>query len=62
MLMINMQLPGAAAYESHMEIYTSNANTYIRLAREFQKHLSDQTLAHGFLDHGKDRNRASKRK
>ena len=62
MLMKNVQLPGAEAYESQMEIHTSTANTEISLARKFQKHLSDPTQAHGLLYHGKGRKFASKRK
>ena len=40
MLIKILQLPGAAAYESHMKIHTSNANTDISLSREFLKHIS----------------------
>ena len=43
MLMTTLQLSGAAAYDLHMAIHTSTANTDISLAREFQKHLSDPT-------------------
>ena len=32
----------------------STKDTNISLAREFQKHLSDPTRAHGLLDHVKD--------
>ena len=32
----------------------STEDTNISLAREFQKHLSDPTRAHGLLDHVKD--------
>ena len=60
--MTNVQLPGAAAYDSQMEIHTSNVNTDTSLSREFQKHLSDPTRAHGLLYHGKDIKHASKRK
>ena len=62
MLMTTLQLPGAADYYSQMASHNSTANPYIRLAREFQKQLSDRTQEHGLLDHGKDRRRASKQK
>ena len=45
-----------------MEMYASTENTDITLAREFQKHISDPTLAHGLLDYGEDRKIAIKRK
>ena len=56
--MPTVRLRGAADYDSQ----TSTANTDISLEREFQKHISDPTQAHGLLDHGKDRKRASKKK
>ena len=56
--MPTVQLRGAADYDSH----TSTANTDISLEREFQKHISDPTQAHGLLDHGKDRNFSSRLK
>ena len=52
--MKTVQLPGTADYGSQMEMHTSTAYTVISLAREFQKHLSDPTLAHGLLDHVKN--------
>ena len=61
MLMKTVQLPDAADYDSHMEIYTSTANTDIGLARELQK-LSYPTQAHGLLDNGNNIKHASKRK
>ena len=59
-LMTTVQLTNTAAYDSHMVIHTSTANTDICLERKFQKHISDPTWAHGLLDHGKDRKLASK--
>ena len=61
MLMKNVQLPGASSYDSEMAMHTSTSNIDISLSRGFQKHLSDPTLAHGLLDHGKDRFFFSKR-
>ena len=37
MLMTNLKLPNASSYDSHTEMHTSNVNTDIILAREFQK-------------------------
>ena len=62
MLMPTVQLPGAASYDSQMTMNTSNTNTDISLAREFQKHISSPTRAYGLLDHGKYRKSVSKRK
>ena len=62
MLNTTVQMPGASSYDSQMEIHTSTKNTDINLAREFQKHISDPTRAHGLLDNGKDRKNASKGK
>ena len=59
MLTTTVTLPGAVAYESQMNIHTSTANTKTSLSRELQKNLSDLTRSHGFLDHVKDRKRAS---
>ena len=42
-----------------MEMHDSATNTYISLAREFQKHISDPIWAHGLLDNSKDRSCAS---
>ena len=43
MLMTIVWLSGAADYVSQMVMYTTTMNTYISLAREFQKHISYQT-------------------
>ena len=60
--MTNVQLPGAEDYGSHMAMHTSTANTDISLAREFRKHISDSTWAHGLFYHIKGIKCASKRK
>ena len=62
MLTTTVQLPGATTNNSQMLMYTSMSNTDISISREFKKHLSDPTCAHGLIDHGKDRKRDSKRK
>ena len=59
-IMITVKLPGAGAYDSHMEMYTSTVNTDISLAKKFQKHISEPTREHDLLDHGKDRKHSSK--
>ena len=60
MFIKNLQLPGAADYDSHVSIHTSTANTGIILARGFQKYMSYPTRSHGLLNHGKDIKYASK--
>ena len=45
-----------------MEMHASATNTYISLARGFQKHSPGKTRANGLLDHSKDIKRSSKRK
>ena len=60
--MTNVKLPSAAADDLHMVIHTSTRNKDIRLAREFQKYISEPTRAHGLLDHDKDRKCYSKQK
>ena len=59
--MTTVQMPGEEAYDSQMAMHTSTENTYISLAREFQKRLSDPTRSHGLLRCGKDRKRSIKR-
>ena len=49
-LMKTVQLTGAEHYDSHMEIYTSTANTDIGSVREFQK-KSYPTKSHGLLEY-----------
>ena len=57
-----MKLPGAEDYYSQMAIHNSTTNTYISLAREFQKNISDTTQTDSLLDHGNYRKLASKQK
>ena len=49
MLTTTVQLPGAAAYDSHMEKHTLTVNTDISLVREFQRHILDSTRKHGVI-------------
>ena len=51
MLMTNVQFPGAESYDSQISIHNSTANTAMSLVRDFQKHISDLTQAHGLLYH-----------
>ena len=62
MLMITVKLPGTATNDSQMFMHTAISNTYISLSRVFQKHLSEPTCAHGFINSWKYRKRSSKRK
>ena len=57
-----MKLPGAATNNSHMVMHTSMSNTCISLTREFQKHISEPTCAHGLIDHRKYRKQDRKSK
>ena len=41
-------------------MHSCTQNNYVSLAKEFQKHLSNDDRKHGFIDHGKERKRASK--
>ena len=61
MFMTTVQLSGTATNNSHMFIHTTISNTYISLARLFQKHITDPTCAHVFIDHLKYRKIYSKR-
>ena len=54
MLMKNVKLPYASAYDSHMEIHTLNTNTDIIISRGFQRYISDPTREYVFLDNVKD--------
>ena len=59
MLITTVKLPDESTSASQMVIHTSIINAYISPERVFQKHLSDQTSSHGFIDHIKYRKRAS---
>ena len=61
MLTTTVQLLGAANNDSQMVMHITMINTDILLARESQL-FSDPTRAHGSIDHGKFRKRASKHK
>ena len=61
-LITTVQSTSAATNDSQMVMYTSISNKYISIAREFQKHLSNPTRAHGLIDHGKYSKLDGKRK
>ena len=61
-LVKTVQLPSAATTNSQMVVHTSMSNTYIIPLREFQKNVSDPTLAHGLIGQVKYRKQYSKRK
>ena len=48
-----MQLPGSERFYTQMEVHTATQNYGVILAQEFQKHLSNSSLKHGVLYHGK---------
>ena len=57
--MTTMQLPGIVTIDSQMSMHTTINNTYIILARVFQRNLSHPKFAHGLIDHVKERKQAS---
>ena len=62
MLMTTVQLPNGATNNSQMVMHASTENVDISLAKQSQKHISDPSLAHILIDHGKDIKRSSERK
>ena len=59
MFMTTLQLPVSATDNSQMFMHTAMINTYTIWVGEFQM-FSDQTLEHGFIDHGEDMKKSSK--
>ena len=62
MFMTTLQITGAEAYESQMEMHTSTSNTYISLTRGFQTHISYPTRKNDVMDQVKERKRSNKQK
>ena len=60
MLKKTVQLIGAEAHETQMEMHTLTLNKDISLAREFQKHLFDISRKSGVMDQGEYRKRTRK--
>ena len=54
MFMTTVQLPVLDTNDSHLVMNNSISNTDISIEREFQKHISDLTCAHGLIYHRKD--------
>ena len=49
-LMPIVQLTGAKGYDTHMVMHTGTCASDVSLAREFKKHLSNETHKHGVID------------
>ena len=49
-----MQLPDSKCYDTQMVIHSATSTTYISLAQEFQKHLSNAASKHRVIDKGMD--------
>ena len=63
MLMTTMQLPGTSTNDSQIVIHATTSNAETNVARVFQNNnISDPTLAHELIDHGKDRKQSSNSK
>ena len=55
MVMKNVQLPGAASYDTQIEIHTSTQNYDMIISRELKILLSDPSRKNGVIDKGKYR-------
>ena len=51
--MATVQIPGSKRSDTQMSVHTSIQNTYVSLAQEFQKHLSNESRKHVIIDHVK---------
>ena len=54
--------PNTLKNNSQMVMHTSTENSDISLAKASEKLILDPSCAHGLINHGKERKRASKRK
>ena len=61
-LMSTVKLPGSKIFEKQILMHSCTPKKDVSLAKEFQKHLSNDYRKHGVIYQGKDRKRASKRK
>ena len=48
--MSTVKLPGAKGYDTHMVMHTGTRTSYVSLASEFQKHMSNGARKHGVID------------
>ena len=53
MLIAAVKMPGAETYNTQMGMHTSILNTYISLARTFQKHLFGPSRENGVIEQGR---------
>ena len=51
--MATVQIPGSKRSDTQMSVHTSIQNTYVSLAQEFQKHLSNESRKHVIIDHAR---------
>ena len=61
-LISNVQLPVSKTLYSRILMHSCTQNNYINLAKQFQKHLSNDHRKHVVIDQGKYRKRSIKRK
>ena len=61
-LISTVQFPGSKIFEKQILTHSCTQKKDISLAKQFQKHLSNDDRKHGVISQGKDRKRASKRK
>ena len=47
------RIPGSKRSDTQMSVHTSIQNTYVSLAQEFQKHLSNESPKHVNIDHAR---------
>ena len=60
--MYNVQLPGSKTFHSQILMHSSTQNIDVSLAKQFQKHQSNDHQKHRVIDKGKYIKRFSKRK
>ena len=61
-LMSTVQLTVSKRFEKQIPMHSCTQKNYVIIAKEFQKHLSNEDRKRVVIDKGKDRKRVSKRK
>ena len=61
-LVSTFQLPGTKGFEKPIIMHSCTPKNDVSLAKELQKHLSNDYRKHGVIGKGKERKRSSKRK
>ena len=51
--MATVQLPDSKRFDNQIAAHTAIQNTYVNLAQEFQKYLSNESRKHFVINHGK---------